>query len=94
MKIKIWMVLIFFSAAIFLTSCGGGGEDSGSQTTQQQAPKSETIEYKLATIDKGYVSRDDITITRFKSLLQQLDARYADNKEELGDFHSSRSKDA
>lgn len=84
MKIKICMILTFFFAAIFLTSCGGGGE-SGSQATQQQAPKSETIEYKLATIDKGYVSRDDITITRFKSLLQQLDAIYADNKQELAD---------
>jgi len=83
MKIKVWMILTFFFVAILFPSCGGG--DSGSQTTQQEAPKSETIEYMLATLDKGYVSRDDITITRFKSLLQQLDAIYADNKQELAD---------
>ncbi len=85
MRVKIWMILTLFFAAILFTSCGGGGESGSQQATQQQAPKSETIEYKLATIDKGYVSRDDITIIRFKSLLQQLDATYADNKQELGD---------
>lgn len=51
----------------------------------QQKPRSETIEYELATVDKGYVSRDDITITRFKSLLQQLDATYAENKQKIAD---------
>jgi len=58
--------------------------DSPEPTTQQPMPEM-SIEYKLATIDKGYVSEDDITITRFRSLLQQLDAKYADNKQGIAD---------
>jgi len=80
MRVKIWMILILFFATILFTNCGGG--ESGSQL---QAPQSETIEYKLATIDKGYVSRDDVTIIRFKSLLQQLDATYAEDKQNIAD---------
>jgi len=85
MRIKVLMIPTLFFAAILFTSCGGGDSGSQQQATQQKASQSETIEYKLATIDKGYVSRDDITITRFKSLLQQLDATYAEDKQNIAD---------
>ena len=48
--------------------------------------QSESLEFKLATIDKGYVSRDDIIITRFRNLLQQLDGTYIENKQQIADM--------
>ena len=34
------------------------------------------LEYQLAVINKkGYVSKDDVTITRFRYLLQSLDSK-------------------
>jgi len=84
MKIKVWIILTLFFVAILLTSCGGG--DSGSQPAEQKAPQPETLEYKLASIDKGYRgSRNDIIVTRFRSLLEQLDATYAENKQQIAD---------
>jgi len=55
------------------------------ETTRPQA-KSTSLEYMLATIDKGYVSKDDIIITRFRSLLQTLDAIYVENKKQIADL--------
>jgi lipopolysaccharide export system protein LptC len=51
-----------------------------------QKEKSESLEYKLATIEKGYVSRDDIIITRFRSILRQLDNIYVEGKQEISDL--------
>ena len=48
--------------------------------------KTESMEYMLATIEKGYVSRDDIIIARFRSLLQQLDSTYIESKKQIGDM--------
>lgn len=79
MRNKILTILIM---AMFAYACGS--PDSSEPATRQPKPE-RSIEYKLATIDKGYVSEDDITITRFRSLLQQLDAKYADNKQEIAD---------
>lgn len=47
--------------------------------------KSESLEYKLATIDKGYVSRDDIIVTRFRTLLDQLGSKYHGTRQQISD---------
>ena len=54
--------------------------------TPSSQVKAESLEYKLATIEKGFVSRDDIIITRFKSLLEQLDEKYFENKQDIADL--------
>lgn len=47
----------------------------------------ESLEYKLATINaRGYVSRDHITVARFRSLLGQLSSAYVENKEQIADM--------
>ncbi|MFW6172244.1 MAG: hypothetical protein ACOC5T_00665 [Elusimicrobiota bacterium] len=51
-----------------------------------QEEKTESLEYKLATIEKGYVSRDDIIIRRFRSLLSQLSSSYVENKQQIADM--------
>jgi hypothetical protein len=53
--------------------------------TPSTQTKSESLEYKLASIEKGYVSRDDIIIARFRSLLQQLDSTYIESKQQIAD---------
>lgn len=45
-----------------------------------------SLEYMLATIDKGYVDKDDIIIARFRSLLSQLDKTFIENKKQISDL--------
>jgi len=71
--------IVFFVAIVVLSIVERAKIQRGyitSQSSEVMKPqsKSESLEYKLAVIDKGYVSKDDIIITRFRSLLQQLDA--------------------
>jgi len=45
------------------------------------------IEYKLAIIDAGgYVPKDHITVTRFRSLLEQLSKTYVENNQQISDM--------
>ena len=47
----------------------------------------ESLEYKLATINaRGYVSKDHITVARFRSLLDQLSSTYVENKQQIADM--------
>jgi len=43
---------------------------------------SEPLEYQLATINAaGYVSKDHITVARFRSLLNQLSVTFVEDKQ-------------
>jgi len=45
------------------------------------------LEYKLAIINKkGYVSKEDVTITRFRYLLQSLESKTINNKQEIANM--------
>ncbi len=79
------LIALFLGAAVLINYIQDHPVKKAPVVQKSPAAQSMSLAYQLATIDKGYVSRDDITITRFKSLLQQLDATYADNKQELGD---------
>jgi len=48
--------------------------------------KKNSLEFMLATIDKGYVSPDDILIVRFRNLLEQLDRTFKENKTQISDM--------
>lgn len=51
------------------------------------AHASESIEYKLATIDAGRsIPTDHITVARFRSLLHQLSATYTENAQQIADM--------
>ena len=54
--------------------------------------KQRSLEYQLATIDKGYVSDNDLTITRFRSLLDQLSNKYVENKQSIADMTVATQK--
>lgn len=45
----------------------------------------QTLGYKLATIEKGYVTENDVLVKRFNSLLAQLSNNYVDSKQALSD---------
>lgn len=76
-------ILISSLAIMAMLYCGGEGPE---QQQPQPQPKPKSMEYMLATIDKGYVSSDDIIIARFRSLLQQLDSTYVESKNQIGDM--------
>lgn len=51
------------------------------------AQAAESLEYKLATINaRGYVSKNHITVARFRSLLDQLSSTYVENKQQIADM--------
>ena len=51
------------------------------------AHANESLEYKLATINAGgYVSKDHITVARFRSLLNQLSTTFVEDKQQIADM--------
>jgi hypothetical protein len=53
---------------------------------QKYKPQKKSLAYMLATIDNGYVSEGDISITRFRSLLNQLDQAYVEDQQTIADM--------
>ncbi len=48
---------------------------------------SELLEYKLATINAGgYVSKEHVTVARFRSLLNQLSVIFVEDKQQIADM--------
>ena len=46
-----------------------------------------SLEYMLAAVNaRGYVREDDITIRRFRTLLDQLDEKFVEGREQIGDM--------
>jgi len=46
----------------------------------------QSIGYKMAVVEKnGYVSENDLLVKRFDNLLQQLDKKYIDDKQQIAD---------
>ncbi len=86
-KIVLSVVILFivgFLAFSIISDINDREDDYITSYTTQEKP--ETLEYKLATIEKGYVSRDDILIRRFRSLLSQLSDSYVENKQQISDM--------
>jgi len=83
MRAKVWTILTLFFAAILFTSCGGGDSET-QQAEQQKASQPMPWERKLAIID-GHVSRDDIAVIRFKTLLDQLSSKYNGTRQQISD---------
>src|SRR2546428_6456722 len=52
----------------------------------EAARPAETMEYQLAVLDAGTVlAHDDLTVARFRSLLNQLTAMYRESREQIGE---------
>lgn len=85
MRVKILALSII---CLFAFACGGPVEEPIKPATQKQ----ENMEYMLATVEKGYVSRNDPIIARFRSLLEQLDAKFIENKTQIGDMSVGAQK--
>jgi len=75
-------ILVLSIICLFASACGGPVEEP----TKPVAQKQKSIEYMLATIEKGYVSNGDIIIARFRSLLEQLESKFVENKKQISDM--------
>ena len=84
-------VLSFVGLAFFII-LGIGSDDSGTSTSNSNSGKSnissnETLEYKLAVINKGgYIPQSDITVTRFRYLLETLELKTINSRQEIADM--------
>jgi len=48
---------------------------------------SDSLEFQLATINqKGYVSKDHISVARFRRLLEQLSSTYVEDRQQIADM--------
>jgi len=76
----------------FFIIIGVGSDDSGTSTSSSSSSRSktsgnETLEYQLAVINKGgYVVQSDITVTRFRYLLETLERKTINSRQEIADM--------
>jgi hypothetical protein len=83
-------VVIAAAMLIAITSCdsGTGSEVLPTQNTGSEVSPTEnkTIEYQLAVVDAGgYVPDNDISVARFRSLLEQLSQAYGGSDQQIAD---------
>ena len=53
----------------------------------QVSRSEESLEYKLASIDAGRrVAPNDLTVARFRSLLDQLSSKYSEDRQQIADM--------
>lgn len=75
-------ILIIFANVIKINT-----NSSTSSNTDKKSIVNTSLEYKLASINKGgYVSDNNITITRFRYLLESLDAKTKQSKQRIADM--------
>ncbi len=79
-------VLIFILTRIGIIPTAAKPTSAHRTSTDLSQGEPESPEYMLATIEKGNVSRDDILITRFGSLLRELDSTYSESEQEIADI--------
>lgn len=48
--------------------------------------QAQSLAYKLGTIEKGYVSKDDLIVKRFDNLLDQLSDKYVEDRQQVSDM--------
>lgn len=76
MKLKPFFLLLLSIMGFF--SCTGNGTSSN---------ENKTLEYKLAVIDAGrYVRDDDITVARFRTLLELLSEKFIEDRQQIADM--------
>ena len=79
MKSLLILTLILFIIILVFVS----NSDSPPEYAKTEKP---TLAYQLATINKGYVSDDDITITRFDYLLNELSSKIINTRQQIADM--------
>jgi len=90
--------LIVILACLLLYGCKDKGIEYDQAMEQIEAAferpdtqsESESMEYMLACIDAGcYLPRDDDSIEKFRTLLQQLDVKFIEDETQIGDMSAS-----
>ena len=77
--------LVFLGFLIYVL-VGLASKSSNSGTADRGIPESTTLEYQLATINAGYrVESYDPTIAQFSSLLDSLERKCANSRQQIAD---------
>lgn len=86
---KIFTFSLIISVSFILIACQNSNEsESTNNPNATITPKEDkSLEYKLATINaNGYVKKDDITVTRFRYLLNNISQHTGYPPEKIGDI--------
>ena len=81
---KLLMILSLVFLLCFTFSCERAEEVAEKPAVKKKAEPM-PVERQLAMIDKGYVSEDDIIVTRYRSLLADLADTYSRTKQQIAD---------
>ncbi|MBA3243174.1 MAG: hypothetical protein H0T60_18290 [Acidobacteria bacterium] len=92
--------VLFGCLGIIALLFGCGVSERAVTTTPTSAPVStpsatppKTYEYILASLDKGYpVNEDDITVKRFRHLLDSLEKKTKNTRQQLADYTVNTKK--
>jgi hypothetical protein len=61
--------------------------------SERPSPDGESLAYKLASLNKGgYVSHDDMTVTRFQYLLNEIEKKTENTQTEIADMTFTTQK--
>ena len=78
------VVCVILVIALWALSQGGS---STSDSSSSPSTSSESLEYMLAALDAGgYISRNDVTIDRFRYLLKSLEAKTGNSQQSIADI--------
>ena len=70
-----------------VVGCSTSERPAGQSISPPPSQAQESVEYKLAVVDRGgYVAPDDVVVARFGSLLQQLGSKFGETPERIGDM--------
>jgi hypothetical protein len=85
LSISIFLIIISIIATLIFIGCS-----FSSSKTQEDLPDS--VEYKLATLDNGYVEENDSIINSYKILLDKLEKKTVNTRIDIADITVTAQK--
>ena len=80
------VIALFLGIAVLINYIQDRPVKKAPVVQKSPAEKSMSLAYQLATIDKGgYVTRSDVAVTRFRTLLDQLSSKYNGTRQQISD---------
>ncbi len=79
------LIALFLGAAVLINYIQDRPVKKAPVVQKSPAAQSMSLAYQLATIDKGYVTRDDVAVTRFRTLLDQLSSKFNGTRQQISD---------
>jgi hypothetical protein len=82
-----WGAVVIGVLMVLLVIVVAPKTDKGTSASSSTAQSNEPLEYQMAVINAGgYVSHDDVTVTRFAYLLDTLTSKTSNTRQQIADL--------